>query len=239
MTQQIRSDALADDLAALAAVALDCDVSEIDLSIEAPLPAKPTTLKLQILGGDDEQRVRPATKKREDAPKARSERPAPAPREEEEEVSDADLEAEADAAADFMEGLLDALDLPGDLKMEVSPKEIQIEVLEVGNGALIGRRGQTLEAIQELMRASLQREFQRRSRVVLDIEGYRDRRIQKLVERTDEVIAEVLETGESVRLEPMDVYERKKVHHLVADREGVISRSHGREPARRVVIEPA
>jgi spoIIIJ-associated protein len=149
----------------------------------------------------------------------------------------ADLEDEAEAAADFVEGLLDALDLPGDLRITYDDDHAEVEIVDVGSGALIGRRGQTLEAIQELLRCSLQREFQRRARVKVDVEGYRSRRLEKLLEKADEAIDAVLETGNAERLEPMDVFERKAVHHRVAEVEGLISRSQGREPARRVIIE--
>jgi spoIIIJ-associated protein len=147
------------------------------------------------------------------------------------------LDEEADAAADFLEGLLDALELPGDLRIRVHEDHAEVEVVEIGSGALIGRRGQTLEAIQELVRCALQREFQRRSRVKIDAEGYRSRRLEKLLEKAEEAIEDVLDSGEPIRLEPMDVFERKAVHHLVAERGGVLSRSQGREPARRVIIE--
>jgi spoIIIJ-associated protein len=149
----------------------------------------------------------------------------------------ADLEDEAEAAADFVEGLLDALDLPGDLRITYDDDHAEVEVVDVGSGALIGRRGQTLEAIQELLRCSLQREFQRRARVKVDVEGYRSRRLEKLLEKADEAIDAVLDTGHAERLEPMDVFERKAVHHRVAEVDGLISRSQGREPARRVIIE--
>jgi spoIIIJ-associated protein len=148
-----------------------------------------------------------------------------------------DLDEEADAAADFLEGLLDAMDLPGDLRIRVHEDHAEVEVVEIGSGALIGRRGQTLEAIQELVRCALQREFQRRSRVKVDAEGYRARRLEKLLEKAEEAIEEVLDGGEGERLEPMDVFERKAIHHLVAQYDGVASRSQGREPARRVIIE--
>lgn len=151
-----------------------------------------------------------------------------------------DLDEEADAAADFVEGLLDAMDLPGSLKIRVDPEAVQaeVEVVDVGSGVLIGRRGQTLESIQELLRSALQREFQRRSRTVIDIEGYRARRLEKFLEKAEDVIDQVLDTGRSERLEPMDVFERKAIHHLVAQVDGVMSRSQGREPTRRVIIEP-
>ena len=152
-------------------------------------------------------------------------------------LSEEELDAEADAAADFLEGLLDAMDLPGDLRLKLHADHVELEIVDVGSGALIGRRGQTLDAIQELARCSLQREFQRRARVKIDVEGYRARRLEKLLEKADEAIDAVLDTGEPERLEPMDVFERKAVHQMVADVDGLASRSQGREPARRVIIE--
>lgn len=151
--------------------------------------------------------------------------------------SQEELDEEADAAADFMEGLLDRMGLPGDIKIRVFDDHSEVEIVDVGSGALIGRRGQTLEAIQELVRCALQREFQRRTRVKIDIEGYRVRRLEKLLEKAEEAIEDVLDRGDSERLEPMDVFERKAVHQLVATYEGVTSRSQGREPGRRVIIE--
>lgn len=148
-----------------------------------------------------------------------------------------ELDEEADVAADFVEGLLDAMDLPGDLQIRILDDAAIVEIVEGDSGALIGRRGQTLEAIQELARCSLQREFERRTRVRIDVEGYRERRIEKLLDKADEVIDDILANGGSERLEPMDVFERKAVHELVATVDGVSSRSVGREPGRRVIIE--
>ncbi len=152
-------------------------------------------------------------------------------------VSGEELDEEADAAADFLEGLLDAMDLPGDLQIKLHDDHAELEVIDIGSGALIGRRGQTLEAIQELVRCSLQRQFQRRARVKIDAEGYRARRMEKLLEKADEAIDAVLDNGDPERLEPMDVFERKAIHQLVAEVDGLTSRSQGREPARRVIIE--
>lgn len=147
------------------------------------------------------------------------------------------LDEEADAAADFLEGLLDAMDLPGDIQIRVHEDHAEVEIVNVGSGRLIGRRGQTLDAIQELMRCALQRQFERRARVMVDIEGYRSRRLERLLEKAQEAIDAVLAEGEPQRLEPMDSFERKAVHRFVASQEGVTSGSRGREPTRRVVIE--
>lgn len=163
----------------------------------------------------------------------------PADVKEDDEVTPEELDAEADAAADFLEGLLDAFDLPGDLRIRVLEDHAEVEIAEMGNGTLIGRRGQTLDAVQELLRCALQRQFQRRCRVQIDAEGYRARRLEKLMEKAREAVDQVAETGEAVKLEPMDVFERKAIHQFAAGVAGVQSRSHGREPARRVVIEPA
>ena len=151
-------------------------------------------------------------------------------------VTPEELDEEAEAAADLLEGLLDAMDLPGDLRIHVQEAHAEVEIVGVGEGVLIGRRGQTLEAVQDLVRTAMQRRFERRSRVLVDVDGYRARRLEKLYERADEAIQEVLDTGEPQRLEPMDSIERRLIHQRVASHEGVVSRSHGREPARRIEI---
>lgn len=221
-------------LAAAVAQIVACDLDEVSLKVEAPGVVNVTgehrlTLRVEqgieepagttALAADPTTQASPTDDGNETA------------------ITVEDLEEEADAAADFLEGLLDALDLPGDLRIKVHTDHVELEVIEIGSGALIGRRGQTLEAIQELVRCSLQRQFQRRARVKIDAEGYRSRRLEKLIEKAEEAIDTVLETGDAERLEPMDVFERKAIHQLVAEIDGLESRSQGREPARRVVIE--
>jgi spoIIIJ-associated protein len=149
------------------------------------------------------------------------------------------LDQESELAADFIEGLLDRLDLPGDLEIEVTPDQALVNIQDLGSGLLIGRRGATLDALQELVRSAVQRQTQRRSHVRVDVEGYRARTLEKLRDKCREAIAEVRETGKPVRLEPMDAYERKMMHDLVSKTGGVTSSSEGSEPKRRVVIEPA
>lgn len=148
------------------------------------------------------------------------------------------LDEEADIAADFIEGLLDRLDLPGDIDIEVTDDQAFVRVQDVGSGLLIGRRGMTLEALQELVRCAIQRRTERRAHVRVDVEGYRERQLDKLRSKCRDAIAEVRESGEPVKLEPMDAYERKVMHGLVAQASGVASASEGSEPRRRVVIRP-
>lgn len=148
------------------------------------------------------------------------------------------LDEEADFAADFLEGLLDRLDLPGDIEIEVGEQQAFVTIQDVGSGLLIGRRGATLDALQELVRCAIQRQTERRSHVRVDVEGYRARQLDKLRDKCRDAIAEVRESKEDVRLEPMDAYERKMMHDLVANSAGVTSSSEGSEPRRRVVIHP-
>lgn len=148
------------------------------------------------------------------------------------------LDQECDLAADFIEGLLDLLDMPGDIVIEATEDNAVVNVVDVGSGLLIGRRGATLDALQELVRSSTQRQTERRSHVRVDVEGYRARHLDKLRTKCRDAIAQVRETGESYKLEPMDAYERKMMHDLVAKTGGVSSSSEGSEPRRRVVIMP-
>lgn len=215
----VKGDSLTEALTAAIAELAETEPAKVELSVNAPGldPAEsgPFRVRLEVAGGKDE-----------------------APDEDEAPISVEELDEEADVAADFVEGLLDRMKLPGDIQIRVLEDRAEVEVVEVGSGALIGRRGATLEAIQELLRCVLQRKFERRSRVTVDVEGYRARRLERLLEKADEAIEEVQDTGDPVRLEPMDAFERKAVHRRVAEADGVTSRSQGREPGRRVVIEP-
>lgn len=148
------------------------------------------------------------------------------------------LDEEAEMAADFVEGLLDRFDLPGDLEIEVHEDQAFVNLQDIDSGILIGRRGATLEALQELVRSAVQRQTERRAHVRIDVEGYKARHTEKLRDKCREAIAQVRETGEPFRLEPMDAYERKLMHNLVARTGGVTSVSEGHEPKRRVVIHP-
>ncbi|MFP4310382.1 MAG: protein jag [Nitriliruptoraceae bacterium] len=234
MSRTVRVEGTSLEEALRAALAEVSGSSEVEVELRGPglrSFSGEVELSLLVTAAEDDGRDR----RPEPIGAAASTRPRAAG--DEYEITPEELDEEADAAADFLEGLLDALDLPGDLRLKVHDDHVEVEVIDIGSGALIGRRGQTLDAIQELVRCSLQRQFQRRSRVKVDAEGYRARRLEKLLEKADEAIDLVLDTGEPQRLEPMDVFERKAVHRLVAEVEGLTSRSQGREPARRIVIE--
>jgi spoIIIJ-associated protein len=212
---------------------------ELEAAVEpAPAPAREKAVEEPEPDEVDEPAAQDEDED-EPAPRARAGREASNGSAPSAPVSAEDLDEEAEAAADLLEGLLDAMDLPGDLRISVQDAHAEVEVVGLEEGVLIGRRGQTLDAVQELVRTAMQRRFERRSRVLVDVDGYRARRLEKLMERADEAVEEVLASGEPQRLEPMDSIERRLVHQRVAETAGVVSTSHGREPARRIVIELA
>lgn len=146
------------------------------------------------------------------------------------------LEDAREDALDFLEGLLDAMEADGDVVAEITPEGgVAAEITGGDGGLLIGSRGQTLEAMQELLRTVVQRQAQTRVRVTLDIEGYRDRRRDSVKRLAEQLAERALDEGE-VELEPMNAYERKIVHETVAGIDGVSSFSEGQEPRRRVLL---
>ncbi|MGA4506697.1 protein jag [Propionibacteriaceae bacterium G1746] len=146
------------------------------------------------------------------------------------------LEAEGDIAADYLEELLDIADLDGDIDTYVEGGRAHISIVTEGD-QLVGKNGEVLEALQELARLVVMTETDHRSRLMLDIAGHREKRRAELTDLAQDAIAEVKQTGEAVRLAPMNPFERKIVHDVVAEA-GMVSESEGAEPRRRVVIQP-
>ena len=148
------------------------------------------------------------------------------------------LEAEGDIAADYLEELLDIADLDGDLDMDVEGDRAAVSIVGTGLDALVGDDGSVLEALQELTRLAVYRETGQRSRLMLDIGGYRADVRRNLELLAEEAIEEVKDSTEAVKLAPMSPFERKVVHDVVAAA-GLRSESEGVEPTRCVVILPA
>jgi spoIIIJ-associated protein len=148
------------------------------------------------------------------------------------------LEQEGDVAADYLEALLDIADLDGDIDMDVEGTRAIVSLVGGDLSRLVGPNGVVLEALQELTRLAVLRETGNRSRLMLDVDGFRARRRDTLTQQGREAAAKVKETGESVRMAPMTPFERKVVHDAVAA-EGLRSESEGEEPHRRVVVLPA
>lgn len=148
---------------------------------------------------------------------------------------------EGDVAADYLEGLLDIVDLDGDIDIDVEGNRAMVSVVEGRTGDLqhlVGDGGKVLDALQELTRLAANRETGERSRLMLDIAGFRADRRAELVEIAEVAIAEARRTEAPVRMAPMTPFERKVVHDAVAAA-GLKSESEGEDSARRVVIRTA
>ena len=152
--------------------------------------------------------------------------------------TDGDLFQESEIAADYVEGLLDILDYDGDIDELVSGGRPMVEVVGSRLSALVGQRGVTLEALQELTRLAIFRQTGSPSRLLLDIGGYRATRRKELGAVAKNAAEKVKEYGEPVRLEPMSAFERKCVHDVINALPGVASESEGVEPNRRIVVRP-
>ena len=150
----------------------------------------------------------------------------------------ADLEQESEIAADYVEGLLDVADLDGDIDMDVEGDRALVSVVGATLQELVGPRGEVLEALQELTRLAVHRQTGVRTRIMLDVGGYRARRRTELTALGRDAAEDVSRTGVARRLEPMTPFERKIVHDAVAAA-GLRSESEGEEPNRRVVVLPA
>ena len=168
---------------------------------------------------------------------------ADAPEEVSEHVVTRRLEEEGEIAADYLEELLDIADVDGDIDIDVDHGRAAVEIVaEAGSERdlkrLVGADGEVLDALQELTRLAVQTKTGERSRLMLDIAGFRAGRRTELTAVARTAIAEVRSSGEPVALEAMNPFERKVVHDVVAEA-GLVSDSDGVEPDRHVVIHPA
>ena len=147
------------------------------------------------------------------------------------------LEREGEIAADYLEELLDIADLDGDIDMDVERDRAAVSVVGGDLEHLVGEEGVVLEALQELTRLAVLTQTGERSRLMLDVAGYRAGRRAVLTELGTSMADQVKSSGEPVRLEAMTPFERKIVHDAVAAA-GLRSESEGEEPQRRVVVLP-
>ncbi|MGW9305714.1 MULTISPECIES: protein jag [Streptomyces] len=151
------------------------------------------------------------------------------------------LEQEGEVAADYLEGLLDIADLDGDIDMDVEADRAAVSIISDSPRELqklVGRDGEVLEALQELTRLAVHRETGDRSRLMLDIGGFRAKKREILAELGAKAANDVKTSGQPVKLDPMTPFERKVVHDAIAAA-GLRSESEGEEPQRFVVVLPA
>jgi spoIIIJ-associated protein len=148
------------------------------------------------------------------------------------------LVQEGDIAGDYLERLLDIVDFDGDIDLDVEGDRAVVAVIGDGLQGLVGPNGATLDALQELTRLAVQQQTGLRSRLMLDVGGYRARRRTALTGIAQDAAAEVASSGAPVRLDAMNPFERKVVHDAISAIDGVRSESEGEEPDRRVVVLP-
>lgn len=152
------------------------------------------------------------------------------------------LEREGEVAADFLEQLLDIADLDGDIDVDVDGERAAVAIVDSEEGRvsrrLVGTDGKVLDALQELTRLAVQAVTGERSRLMLDVAGFRAERRAAVVVVAKDLIATVRRTNEPEALDPMTAFERKVVHDQVLAA-GLVSESEGVEPHRHVVILPA
>lgn len=152
------------------------------------------------------------------------------------------IEAEGDFAADYIEELIDIVDIDGDIDIDVDNGRASVAIVTDEPNAdledLVGRRGEVLEALQDLTRICVQTKTGERSRLLLDIAGFRAKKKAEIARIANEAIEQCKETGKVVHLEAMNPFERKVVHDLVAAA-GLVSDSEGVAPNRHVLIYPA
>jgi spoIIIJ-associated protein len=147
------------------------------------------------------------------------------------------LVAEGEIAGDYLEELLDLLDFDGDIDLDVEGSRAVVSIDGSDDLAkLVGRKGEVLDALQELTRLAVHQKTGVRSRLMLDIASWRRGRREELAALGDKVARRVLDSGEREELAPMTPFERKIVHDAVAAVSGVHSESEGVEPSRRVVV---
>ncbi|MDP5185171.1 protein jag [Blastococcus sp. BMG 814] len=148
------------------------------------------------------------------------------------------LVREGDVAGDYLERLLDILDVDGDIDLDVEGDRASVAIVGGRLGDLIGPDGATLEALQELTRLAVAQSTGVRSRLMLDVGGYRAKRRADLTSLAAETARRVSASGQPERLSPMNPFERKVVHDVIASVADVHSESEGEEPRRRVVVLP-
>ncbi|SFL62291.1 protein jag [Geodermatophilus ruber] len=148
------------------------------------------------------------------------------------------LVREGDVAGDYLERLLDILDVDGDIDLDVEGDRASVAIVGSELKDLVGPDGAVLEALQELTRLAVAQSTGVRSRLMLDISGFRAKRRADLTALAGETARRVAQSGQPERLKPMNPFERKVVHDVIAAVSGVRSESEGEEPNRRVVVLP-
>jgi spoIIIJ-associated protein len=232
MTREVeRSAATVDEAVAAALEWLGADAGDVDVEVlQAPAPESDESsraiVRVRLRQEDDDETPEPPSAPGTSADAA---------------TGLDELEEQADAVADFVDELLAKMDIDAIAEPNPQGGHMYVDIVdgpEDDMALLIGRHGQTLEAIQELARMAIGRRLDQRIRVIVDVEDYRKRRESRLEEDAREAALRVAAEGGEYDFDPMNAYERKLVHDAVAGVDGVETVSRGEEPSRYVVIRP-
>jgi spoIIIJ-associated protein len=185
---------------------------------------------------DDEQRDRD---REDDDDRDRAHEDAPERERDDLEAAELLPEAPADRVRAVVARVVEELEVEGSVAVEEDDEEIRAVVDGPDLGVLIGRHGSTIDALQDVAsRAAYPGPPQHRKRIVVDAAGYRAKREEALHRQADRAVADALDFGRAVELEPMSPHERKVVHNYLAERADVETHSEGDEPQRRLVVTP-
>ena len=202
--------------------------ARVRVSFEAP-DEKPAPAPVKAEAPKPEKKAEPKAKpeKKAEAPKAVV-KAAPA---------DPNEPAEYAEIRAFLSGLLERMGVSAE--MEISPREnggVNVNLTGSAMGAIIGRRGETLDAIQHLTNYVVNKDVDKRLHISVDAEGYRSKREEQLAHLAEKMAAKAIKYKRSMALEPMNSYERHVIHTALQNYEGVTTSSTGVEPNRRVVV---
>ncbi|MBQ2218859.1 MAG: protein jag [Firmicutes bacterium] len=148
------------------------------------------------------------------------------------------VEQEEHVAKTFLQDVAKEMGLKVNVKVSSNKDNVYVDIDGEDSGTIIGKRGSTLDALQYLTSLVVNKDQNNYIRVVIDAENYREKREKTLEKLAFRLADKALRSGRSVRLEPMNPYERKVIHTALQQRKGVTTRSEGEEPYRRVIIEP-
>jgi spoIIIJ-associated protein len=154
-------------------------------------------------------------------------------------LSRADLDTQADVVEDFINGLLDRMDVDADVDVIIEDETVIAELDGEDSGLLIGRHGATIDAIQEITRAVVKAKTGSWPHVAVDVEGYRARRQSQLEAKARRLADKVKRSGQAADMPPMTAAERKIVHQVLTGMTGVRTESAGQGAERHIVIHPA
>lgn len=157
-------------------------------------------------------------------------------REKEVELSDEDLEKARNNIDNFLKEFLEKVQKDANYSLEISKMGLNVNISDKNLGFLIGYRGETLYAFQNILSSVANKGLENRVRVILDIEGYKEKREKSLEDLAEKLAKTVVKTRKSITLEPMQAYERKIIHSKLQNSDKVETRSIGEEPRRKVVI---